>query len=47
MSFVSEFAEADSTYVKISHVTMLSSTQLAATDYPTLVFWLALGAYLN
>jgi hypothetical protein len=32
MSFVSEFTEADSTNIEISHVSVLTTTELAASD---------------
>ena len=47
MSFVSQFTEADTTNVEISHVSVLAATQLAASYDARSILRSTLGAYYD
>ena len=42
-----EFAETDTTNVEISHVAMLSATELASSNYTTFVLRCTTSAHLD
>ena len=41
MSFMSRFAEANTTHIEVAHVPVLAPTALTTTYYPTRKFWYA------
>jgi hypothetical protein len=47
MSFMCQFAETNSADIKISHVAVFTTTELASTNDTTFVLWWATRAHLD